>query len=80
MASDGKLMVSLVHWFWDRGDFASKEPEAPFFILRGTYFRRKRFKNVEEHDGLRMHFAGWSQPLEAYAAALEEGASDHGTP
>jgi hypothetical protein len=26
---------------------------------------------VEERDGLRMHFAGWSQPLEAYATALE---------
>lgn len=25
-----------------------------------------------ERGGLRMHFAGWSQPLEAYAAALED--------
>ena len=30
-----------------------------------------RFEGEEEHGGLRMHFAGWSQPLENYMAALE---------
>jgi hypothetical protein len=27
---------------------------------------------MEERDGLKMHFAGWSQPLEAYMMALEK--------
>lgn len=70
MAPDGELVVSLVHPFSDRGTFTGKEPDASF-ILRGTYFERERFEGVEERDGLRMHFAGWSQPLEAYAEALE---------
>jgi len=67
----GQLVVSLVHPFRDRGSFTGPQPDAPF-VLTGTYFGRQRFEGVEERDGLRMHFAGWSQPLEAYAAALEE--------
>ena len=66
----GRLIVSVVHPFADRGRFASTEANAPF-VLEGTYFGRHRFESVEEHDGLRMHFAGWSQPLESYATALE---------
>jgi len=71
MRPDGKLMVSLVHPFQDRGRFASKDANAPF-VLEGTYYGRQRFEGVEERAGLSMHFAGWSQPLEAYVAALEE--------
>ena len=66
----GQLMISLVHPFADRGRFAGTEPDAPF-VLRGTYFGRQRFEDVEERNGLQMHFAGWSQPLEAYVSALE---------
>lgn len=67
----GQLIISLVHPFRDRGSFTGPEPDAPF-VLTDTYFGRQRFEGVEERDGLRMHFAGWSQPLEAYAAALEQ--------
>lgn len=66
----GTLMVSLVHPFRDRGRFAGPEPDAPF-VFEGSYYGRERFEGSEERDGLRMDFAGWSQPLEAYAAALE---------
>ena len=66
----GMLVISIVHPFSDRGRFAGTETNAPF-VLEGTYFGRQRFEGVEERDGLRMHFAGWSQPLEAYATALE---------
>lgn len=68
---EGELVISLVHPFRDRGQFASADPDAPF-ILRGTYFGRERFEGVEERDGLTMHFAGWSQPLESYVAALAD--------
>lgn len=67
----GQLVISLVHPFTDRGTFASTEPDSPF-VLRGTYFGRQRFEGAEERNGLQMHFAGWSQPLEAYASALED--------
>jgi hypothetical protein len=57
--------------FVDHGRFASKEMNSPF-VVEGTYFGRQRLEGVEERDGLRMHFAGWSYPLEAYGMALEE--------
>lgn len=66
----GTLFISLVHPFRDRGRFAGPEVDAPF-VLEGSYYGRERFEGEEEHDGLRMHFAGWSQPLEDYMAALE---------
>jgi SAM-dependent methyltransferase len=70
MKPDGTLFVSLVHPFRDRGRFIDAESDAPF-VVSGTYFGRERFEGEEERAGLRMHFAGWSQPLENYAAALE---------
>jgi SAM-dependent methyltransferase len=70
MRPTGQLIMSIVHPLVDRGRFATSEPHAPF-VLEGTYFGRQRFAGVEERDGLRMHFAGWSQPLEAYMTALE---------
>jgi len=67
----GQLVISLVHPFSDRGTFSGTEPDSPF-VFRGTYFGRQRFEGTEERNGLQMHFAGWSQPLEAYASALED--------
>jgi SAM-dependent methyltransferase len=67
----GQLIISIVHPLADHGHFASKEIDSAF-ILEGNYFGRQRFEDLEERDGLRMHFAGWQQPLEAYAIALEE--------
>ena len=58
----GMLVISIVHPFSDRGRFAGTETNAPF-VLEGTYFGRQRFEGVEERDGLRMHFAGWSSRL-----------------
>lgn len=70
LAPGGDVMISLVHPFRDRGRFTSAGPDAPF-VVEGSYFGRQRFEGAEERDGLRMDFAGWSQPLEAYAEALE---------
>ena len=70
MKPDGVLLISLVHPFRDRGRFAGSEPEASF-VLSGSYYGRVRFEGEEKLGGLRMHFAGWSQPLEDYVAALE---------
>jgi ubiquinone/menaquinone biosynthesis C-methylase UbiE len=71
MKSNGTVFISLVHPFRERGCFSGNALDAPF-VLNGSYYGRARFKEVEEYGGLRMHFAGWSQPLENYAAALED--------
>ena len=46
------------------------EPDAAF-VLHNSYFGRECFEAVEERNGLQMHFAGWSQPIENYMLALE---------
>lgn len=66
----GTLFVSIVHPFADRGRFDNERSETPF-VVDGTYFGREHFEGAEERDGLRMRFAGWSQPLQNYMAALE---------
>jgi len=70
MRPEGQVLISIVHPFSDRGRFASEDGDSSF-VLQGTYFGRQHFEGTEERNGLRMHFAGWSQPLEAYAFALE---------
>ncbi len=70
MRPDGPLSMSVVHPFADRGCFATMEADASL-VIEGSYFGRQRLEGVQEHDGLQMHFAGWSQPLEASRAALE---------
>jgi len=66
----GTLVISIVHPFADRGRFAGPQASAPF-VLQKSYFGRERFEGTELRNGLQMHFAGWSQPLESYMAALE---------
>lgn len=66
----GTLVISIVHPFADRGRFAGPDANAPF-VLQKSYFGRERFEGTEARNGLKMHFAGWSQPLESYMAALE---------
>ena len=70
MQPTGRIVISIVHPIADHGRFTGVATNSPF-ILQDPYFGRQRFEGVEERGGLRMHFAGWSQPLEAYAAALE---------
>jgi len=66
----GTLVISIVHPIADYERSADSGPDADY-SFKGTYFGRQRFEGEEDRNGLTMHFAGWSQPLEAYAAALE---------
>ncbi|AOI74519.1 class I SAM-dependent methyltransferase [Burkholderia ubonensis] len=66
----GRLFISLVHPFRDRGRFAGPHADAPF-LVEGSYFGREHFDGVESRDGLSMHFTGWSLPLHAYMDAME---------
>jgi SAM-dependent methyltransferase len=66
----GTLIISIVHPVADRGRFVGPEANAQF-VLEKSYFGWERFEGTEVRNGLKMHFAGWSQPLESYMAALE---------
>lgn len=69
LRSDGTLMISIVHPVADL-EFLD-QPETEALAQERSYFRRRRFETETERGGLRMRFAGWAQPLEAYATALE---------
>jgi SAM-dependent methyltransferase len=71
MKPDGTLFVSLVHPFRDRGRFDGPQPDATF-MMEDSYYGRRRFDGEEKLNDLRMHFAGWSQPLQNYMAAFEQ--------
>jgi len=51
----GILVISIVHPFADRGQFAGPEADAPF-VLQKSYFGRERFEGTEVRNGLKMHF------------------------
>ena len=67
LRADGTLVVSIVHPLADLVHLGDDGRPA----AGDSYFGRTRFEGAEERDGLRMEFAGWSQPIEAYAMALE---------
>jgi ubiquinone/menaquinone biosynthesis C-methylase UbiE len=64
----GTLVISIVHPFADRGRFAGPDANGPF-VLQNSYFGRERFEDTEVMYGLKIHFAGWSQPLKPYGRA-----------
>ncbi|NDV01961.1 class I SAM-dependent methyltransferase [Pseudoroseicyclus tamaricis] len=66
---DGRLVISVTHPFSER---AEKEGEDGATILRleEGYFGRERYSMRAERAGLRMDFAGWTQPLSLYTEAL----------
>lgn len=70
LAPGGTMVLSIVHPFVDGGRFDGEDSGAPF-IHDGEYFGRTYFTDEFTSDGLTMQFAGWSQPLENYVAALE---------
>jgi hypothetical protein len=58
-----------VHPIFDHGRFNGDGPDAAF-VMEASYIGRQRFESTLGRDGLTMHFAGWSQPLEVYVDAL----------
>jgi SAM-dependent methyltransferase len=66
---DGTLIISIVHPIFDHGRFNGDGPDAAF-VMEASYIGRQRFESTLGRDGLTMHFAGWSQPLEVYVDAL----------
>jgi SAM-dependent methyltransferase len=66
----GHLCISVTHPVNDAGRFESDEPDAAF-IIRGSYFGRRRFEGHFERDGLQMTFRGWMYAQQDYWRALE---------
>jgi len=49
LRSSGTLVISVLHFFADRGRFVGPEPDAPF-VIHNSYFGRERFEGVEKRN------------------------------
>lgn len=68
----GHFCLCVTHPIADAGRFASREPDAPFVVLK-TYFGPRPFEGgTFEREGLTMTFRGWSHSIEEYSRAIEE--------
>lgn len=63
----GAFCVSITHPLADSGRFVGDD-----FVVRGSYYGRRRFGQTIERGGIRMDFRGWCYPLEDYARAFED--------
>jgi SAM-dependent methyltransferase len=67
----GHLCFCVTHPFMDAGQFASREPDAPF-VVGGSYLGPRRpYQGTFARGGLEITFRGWCYPVEAYALAFE---------
>jgi SAM-dependent methyltransferase len=65
----GRLVAAVVHPINSGGKFETRDPDAPF-IIRESYFDRRRYSDAIERDGLRMTFESRHWTLEDYITAI----------
>lgn len=71
LESGSHFGICVTHPLSDAGTFDSDELDARF-VIRDSYFGRRRFEDHFERDGLQITFHGWMYALEDYCRALEE--------
>ncbi len=69
LAPGGHLCMAIVHPMNSAGTFIEHTPDAPF-VIRESYFERRRTRDTFERDGLRMTFTSEHRPLQVYADGL----------
>lgn len=69
LESGGRFCACVSHPITDVGAFVDDAPDAPF-VVRGSYFERRRVDDRVERDGLKMRFQGWTYSLQDYSEAL----------
>jgi SAM-dependent methyltransferase len=67
----GRFCVALVHPINSGGSFEGDEEDAPF-VLRESYFERRRYVDRLERDGLEMTFTSDHRPLEGWLRPLAD--------
>ena len=67
----GRFCVALVHPINSAGRFEGDEEEAPF-VIRDSYFERRRYVDRIEKDGLEMTFTSDHRSLEGWLRPFEE--------
>lgn len=65
----GHLVAAVVHPINAGGRFETGDPDAPF-VIRESYFDRRRYTESIERDGLRMTFESRHWTIEDYVTAI----------
>jgi SAM-dependent methyltransferase len=71
LGAGGCLVLAIVHPINSAGGFEGDRSVGQPFVIRESYFARRRCAEDIERDGLRMRFTSEHRSLEAYARALE---------
>ena len=66
----GRLAVCVLHPIAEAGSFGSRAPDERF-VIEGSYFEQRHYKQTFERDGLTMTFSSSTYPLEAYSRSFE---------
>ena len=65
----GRFATCVLHPMAEAGNFESREPDAQF-VMDGSYFEQREYKDTFSRDGLTMTFSSSHYPLEDYFAAF----------
>lgn len=71
LAPGGRLCLAIVHPFNSAGGFEGLEPDADY-VITGSYFERRRYRDVLERDGLRVEMESEHRPIGWYADTLAD--------
>jgi ubiquinone/menaquinone biosynthesis C-methylase UbiE len=66
----GRFCLAVVHPLGSAGHFDGYEPDSPF-VIRGSYLRPFRYRDVVKRDGLSATFESAHRPIQWYFEALE---------
>ena len=67
----GRFCLALVHPINSAGRFEADEEDAPF-VIRDSYFERRRYVERLERDGLEMTFTSDHRPVEGWLSPLTD--------
>ena len=72
LAPGGRLCLAIVHPVNSAGTFEGERGDATRpFVVRGSYFEERRYREDVERDGFRMTFHSMHRTLERFSRALE---------
>jgi SAM-dependent methyltransferase len=72
LGAGGCLVLAIVHPINSAGGFEGDRSVGQPFVIRESYFARRRCAEDIERDGLRMRFSSEHRSLDAYSRALED--------
>jgi hypothetical protein len=71
LSPGGVFCACVSHPATDLGRFVADDPDADF-VLRPSYFERRRVEDTLERDGLTVTCRGWTYTLEDYLMAFSD--------